>query len=241
MCPEWAQGVAVASRSAEPLVSRPDLFYPPPNSVFISFEGIDGSGKSTQALLLATALRSRGMHVVEVREPGGTDLGEAIRTLVLDPTLRVAPRSELLLFAAARAQIVLDVIEPALREGKTVIADRYVDSSTAYQGAGREVATPDWLDSFNQFVCSDLMPDRTYLIDVSPVLAFERRAGNDSDRIEKEGQLFYQRVRQGYRQIYNRYPERLVVMDGSRSASHIHRDILEDAVRVASTQKRAPL
>ena len=194
--------------------------------MFISFEGIDGSGKSTQAKLLANALRQHGWEVVEVREPGGTPLGEQVRTLLLNPAVEVDPRAELMLFSAARAQLVSHVIEPALERGAAVIADRFFDSSTAYQGGGREVARPEWLQDLHHFVTNGRVPDRTYFIDIDLDTAEGRRGARSSDRMEESGREFYQRVQETYNDLSTL--ERVVWLDGHTSVDQLHRLILDD-------------
>src|SRR6187551_2734948 len=152
--------------------------------MFVSLEGLDGIGKSTQARLLAERLRAAGHDVVECREPGGTALGERVRSLVLDRgDWDVAPRAEALLFAASRAQLVADVIAPALARGAWVICDRYIDSSVAFQGGGRDLG-PDTVRDVSLFATSGLLPDRTILLVTTP------REGPEADRIESEGDSF---------------------------------------------------
>lgn len=196
--------------------------------MFFSFEGIDGSGKSTQAKLLAETLRDRGHTVVEVREPGGTALGEKIRALLLDPASDVAARSELLLFSAARAQLVDRVIQPALADGAVVIADRFYDSTTAYQGGGRGVAGAPWLASLHQFVTAGCIPNRTYFIDVPVPIASSRRLHRPADRMETGGDLFYQSVRDAYLALSE--SDRILTLDGTRSIAalrhFVERDVL---------------
>lgn len=196
--------------------------------MFFSFEGIDGSGKSTQAHLLADALRQRGCEVVEVREPGGTALGEQIRSLLLDPNAEITPRAELLLFSAARAQVVAEVVEPALARGAVVIADRFYDSSTAYQGAGRGIAEGQWMSDLHAFATSGLSPDRTYLVDLPPTVAASRRAGRDTDRMEQGDAAFYTAVRAAYLRVAE--AERVLVLDGTRSVEALNRQIVADAL-----------
>jgi dTMP kinase len=200
-----------------------------------SFEGIDGSGKSTQVRLLAEALAARGHTVHLVREPGGTPTSEAIRSLLLDPEAHIAPRAELLLFSAARAQLVEEAIRPALERGDVVIADRFFDSTTAYQGGGRGLADPGWLDAFHRFVTGGLVPARTYLVDVPLEVAAMRRGADASrdgaDRMEAGGEAFFGRVREAYRHLAAVDPGRVLTVDGTRPAADLHHDIVADALR----------
>jgi len=181
--------------------------------VFISFEGLDGSGKTTQAALLADAVRAAGRDVVPVREPGGTAAGERVRTLLLDPGARIAPWAEALLYAAARAQLVTEVIRPALDRGATVIADRYVDSSLAYQGVARGLGVQEVLD-VNLAATGRLLPDRTILLELPRDVAAARLDGT-ADRIEAETDHFHASVAQGFADVARRFPDRVVVVDGS--------------------------
>lgn len=199
--------------------------------MFISFEGIDGSGKSTQARLLGSALRQSGHAVREVREPGGTPLGEDVRTLLLDPTRTVNPRAELLLFAAARAQLVETVIRPALDRGDIVIADRFSDSTVAYQGGGRSVQTAEWIEAFSRFVTADVIPHRTYFIDVPVLEALSRRSSTGRDRMEQSGLAFYERVRATYMMLSQGYPERIVRLDGTQPIDALQLQVLDDVHR----------
>lgn len=200
--------------------------------MFISFEGIDGSGKSTQVTALVQALEQRGATVCQVREPGGTPLGEAIRSLLLDVDNEINGRSELLLFSAARAQLVSDVIRPALARGEVVVADRFLDSTTAYQGAGRELASSDWLSEFHQFVTDGCVPDKTYLLDLAPGIAAARTGARSvSDRMEQSGEEFFQRVTDGYHSAAVRSPDRIVVLDATQPPDRLHEQILHDLRR----------
>ena len=197
--------------------------------MFISFEGLDGSGKSTQAKRLAVRLRSDGYTVVEVREPGGTGVAEAIRQLLLDATREISPRAELLLFSAARADLTERVIRPALDRGHIVIADRFYDSTTAYQGAGRGIADSDWLRAFHRYVTAGLSPDVTYLLDISPQdAALRAGARGEADRMEASGEAFYARVAQSYAQLAALHPERVVVVEGAREREEVEREIARD-------------
>ena len=203
--------------------------------LFVTFEGIDGSGKSTQARLLVDRLESEDYPVLFVREPGGAELSERIRSLLLDPALDIGPRAEMLLFSAARAQLVETLIGPALNRGHIVVCDRFYDSTTAYQGVGRGVADAEWLQEFHAFVTGDLAPARTYFIDVPVDVALARRnaaaKGADSgsaDRIERSDDAFYRRVADGYRQLYDRAPGRICRVDGTQDVTSIHSIIWKD-------------
>lgn len=184
--------------------------------MFISFEGIDGSGKSTQARLLAETLRTLGHSVLLVREPGGTELGEQIRSLLLDPTQHITPRSELLLFSAARAQLVEVSIRPALASGAVVVADRFYDSTTAYQGGGRRIADFGQMESIHAMATDGLSPDLTILVDVDLNTAMARRLAVPDDRMEAEDRSFHERVRHGYLALATRHPDRIHVVNGSQ-------------------------
>jgi dTMP kinase len=183
--------------------------------MFVTFEGLDGSGKTTQIELLRTRLEHEGREVVVTREPGGTPLGEAIRPLVLEgPDME--PWPEAALFAAARAQLVADVIRPALARGADVLCDRYVDSSLAYQGIARGLGLDRVLD-LNLDAVGGLMPDRTFLLVVDAPAA-AARVGDRPDRIERESAAFQRRVAAAYVELAERWPERITVLDGSLPA-----------------------
>ena len=206
--------------------------------MFFSFEGIDGSGKTTQARLLAAALRDDGHDVVEVREPGGTLLGETIRALLLDPASSIDARAELLLFSAARAQLVVEVVRPALERGAVVIADRFFDSSTAYQGGGRGLNNTGALalNSLHHLATGGTVPAMTFLIDVPLAVASERRGSRDADRMESGGERFYERVRNAYLHLASSAPDRITIIDGTMTAEQIQSKV----ARLAKTAiKRA--
>ena len=187
--------------------------------MFVSFEGVDGSGKTTQARLLAERLRSEGREVVETREPGGTPLGERVRELVLGADGAVAPWAEAALFAAARAQIVEEVIRPALARGADVVCDRYLDSSLAYQGVARGLGVERVLQ-LNLLATGGLLPDRTVLILLDPGEAARRRTGAP-DRIEREGDAFAALVDRAYRDLAATFPSRILVADGALDAHNL--------------------
>lgn len=190
--------------------------------MFVTFEGIDGSGKSTQATLLAERLRADGQDVVVTREPGGTELGERIRDLVLHGG-HVAPWTEALLYAASRAQHVDEVIRPALVRGAWVVCDRYVDSSVAYQGVGRGLGFDRVLE-LNLGAVGGLLPDRTFLLALA-VAELPGRLLGDHDRLEREPGDFHARVADGYSELAARYPERIVTLDASRPAEAIAEEV----------------
>jgi len=198
--------------------------------MFVTFEGLDGSGKTTQAELLRERLEADGEDVVSTREPGGTDLGERIRDLVLHGG-HVTPWAEALLYAASRAQHVAEVIRPALERHASVICDRYVDSSVAYQGAGRELGLDRVLD-LNLAAVGGLMPDRTFLLALDPEDA-PSRLGGVHDRLEREDGDFRRRVDAGYRELAERFPERIVVLDGTLPADDLAEEI-HGALRIRS-------
>jgi len=189
----------------------------------VTFEGVDGSGKSTQAELLRDALAADGREVVLTREPGGTDVGERVRELVLNGP-DMTPWAEAALFAAARAELVATVIRPALERGADVIADRYVDSSLAYQGIARGVGVEHVLE-LNLHVVQHLMPDLTVLLLLDPSEAGRRVA--EPDRLESEGADFHRRVDAAYRELAGRFPERIVAFDGGRPAEELSEVIRE--------------
>jgi dTMP kinase len=187
---------------------------------FIAFEGADGAGKTTQARLLAAHLRALGREVVEVREPGGTQAGECLRTLLLDSAAPLGARTEALLFAAARAQLVEDVIAPALARGATVIADRFVGSSLVYQGVVRGVGA-DAVRAINDVGTRGLRPDATVLLAVTAEQAAERRNPGVADRIEREPIEFHRSVIAAYEDVLASGNGRLVHVDGTGGAEDI--------------------
>ena len=190
--------------------------------MFISFEGVDGSGKTTQVALLADSLREEGRNVVATREPGGTPAGERIRELLLEGG-EIAPWTEAALFAAARAQLVDEVIRPALASGADVICDRYIDSSLAYQGIARGLGVERVLE-LNLLATSGLLPDRTFFLAISPEDTTGRKDA-EPDRIEREGDEFAAIVDQGYRELAAIFAKRVVTIDATMPASDISREV----------------
>lgn len=207
--------------------------------MLITLEGIDGSGKSTQAHLLERRLHDEGYPVILVREPGGTELSERIRRILLDPTLEVAAFAEMLLFSAARTQLVEERIGPALAAGIVVVCDRFYDSTIAYQGGGRQLSELSWMREFQQHVTGGLTPDRTFLIEVDAELALKRReersddrtAAQTQDRIEGAGLAFQRDVAQAYAQLAEEEPARIMRLDGSADVGLVHAAIWDDVQR----------
>jgi dTMP kinase len=196
--------------------------------MFISIEGTDGCGKSTQIPLIKEYLEKNGHDIVVVREPGGTAISEKIRNILLDKdNTGMFTKTEILLYAAARAQIVEEVILPALEAGKTIICDRFVDSSYAYQGFGRDSDLEEII-GLNEFATSQIMPDITFFMDISPELAFERRmAAAAADRIESEGLSFQVSVYAGFHALAKRFPERIKVIDATQDVDSVFSHIKE--------------
>lgn len=197
--------------------------------VLITFEGLDGAGKSTQIERLRRTLEEQGRFVVITREPGGTDIGDAIRTLLLDPDQQqMAPRAEALLYAASRAQLLHQVVRPALARGEMVLCDRYVDASLAYQGAGLEIGVEDVIRA-NLFATEGLRPDLTFLFDVSVSMSqsrvHESRGDVPPDRIERRNSAYFQRVRNEFMRIAADESDRVVVLDATRSPDELEQEI----------------
>ena len=181
----------------------------------ITIEGIDGVGKTTLAAALATALHERGIDVLALREPGGVTVAERIRGLVVDPELAVDARAEALLYAAARAQLVAEQLEPALASGRWVLLDRFVDSSLAYQGAGRGLGL-EAVAQINDFATGGLRADCTLLLLLDPARSRARLADRQPDRLEREGDEFFTRIDAGYRALAAAEPGRIAVLDASQ-------------------------
>ncbi len=195
--------------------------------VFITFEGGDGAGKSTQLQLLATWLDEQEKSYVLTREPGGTDVGLELRDIILHRKGFLAPRAEALLYAADRAHHVHTVVRPALERGDVVVQDRFFDSSVAYQGAGR-VLSEDEVRDLSLWAVEDLRPNLTIVLDVPAEVARARRDSTRDvyDRLEAEADDFHERVRQAYRRLAGAEPERIVIIDGELPAEEIHQQIV---------------
>ncbi len=193
----------------------------------ITIEGLDGAGKSTLAQALARAIAARGQVVELLREPGGVELSERIRALVKDPALAVSPRTEALLYAAARAQLVHERLEPLLGEGVVVLLDRFVDSSLAYQGAGRALGVPQ-VRAINQFATGPLRPDRTLLLRISPAAGRERQQerAQEPDRLERESEGFFTTIAAAYDELAHAEPDRIRMIDAAQPPEHVLRDAL---------------
>ncbi|RFC50083.1 MAG: dTMP kinase [Verrucomicrobia bacterium] len=200
-----------------------------PTGKFISFEGSEGSGKSTQVSRLAAHLQQTGREVISTREPGGTEIGEQIRNIIVHNSKgdEMCAETELLLFTAARAQVVREVIAPALVRGAVVLSDRFLDSSTVYQGIGRNLAA-DPVSRINHFAVGNVMPDLTIVIDVPTEVGLARirqRASDLPDRMERENIDFYKKIREGYLLLAAGMPDRVVVIDGTLSQDVIEKKI----------------
>ncbi len=194
--------------------------------LFITFEGTDGSGKTTQIKLLEEYMLEKGCEVVLSREPGGTRISEIIRDLILDPQNKeIVPLTEMILYAASRAQHVAEVIEPAVENGKIVICDRYVDSSYAYQGGGRGMDLKIIAD-VNRIAVNGTVPDVTFFLDIDPEISVRRRINSTgADRIEQEKLDFHRRVYDGYKKLSILYPERIKTIDATKSIEEISSQI----------------
>ena len=196
------------------------------SGLFISFEGIDGCGKSTQADLLRSYLESKGEQVELLREPGGTALSEQIREILLNPNNdKMDPSTELILLSASRAQLTREIIIPALERGNVVICDRYADSTLAYQGYGRGINL-EWLEKLNAFATAGLKPDITLLVDLPVDEALNRMQSKSFDRIEMEGIEFLNKVRSGYLELTDRFSKRYFMIDGMETIEEMSKKII---------------
>lgn len=203
--------------------------------MIISFEGIDGCGKSTQEQLLAQYLNGKGYSVRRIREPGGTPLSEKIRSVLLDPESEIAPFTEMLLFSAARAQLCRTALVGYQAKGDIILCDRFFDSTVAYQGGGRAVADPAWLKDFQREVTGGLVPDRTYYLKIDVKTAEIRKSDRSEsvvDRMESEGVEFYGRVVAAYDELAQQEPERILTIDAHRDVDTIFDLIKSDVDRL---------
>jgi len=219
-----------------------------PRGLFITLEGLDGSGKTTQIKRLASWMQKRGFAPVVTRQPGGTATGDRIRALLLDSgSTPLAPRTEMALMFADRAQAIAEVIEPALAAGTMVLSDRFTDSTEAYQGGGRSLGSALVLD-LHRLICGNLRPDLTLLLLPSLTASLERarrrndrvtaQSGKDEGRFEQEKDAFYSRTWEKYREIAAREPERVVLIEGDLSIDEVHEQIVEAvAMRLGSLIK----
>jgi len=197
---------------------------------FITFEGIDGCGKSTQAKLLLEYMNKSGVETILVREPGGTNISESIREILLHSSSgQMGDRTESLLMTASRAQLTQEVIIPNMDQGKFVIADRYSDSTLAYQGGGRNLDI-EWLIELNNYATFTLLPDITFFVDIRSEEALKRLDSN-KDRIEGEGIEFQARVRKTYHELAERFNDRYVILDGYGEIDDIHQKVLNEMIR----------
>jgi thymidylate kinase len=200
-----------------------------PTGKLISFEGPEGSGKSTQIALLAKHLQLLGREVLTTREPGGTEIGEQIRNIIVHNSKgdEMCPETEVFLFAAARAQLVREVIAPALIAGRVVLSDRFLDSSTVYQGIARNLGS-DPVQQINRFAVGNVMPDLTIVIDVPIEVSLARirlRASDLPDRMERENAEFFSKVREGYLLLAKSMPQRFVVVDGTQPEAEVEKQV----------------
>jgi dTMP kinase len=212
------------------------------SGLFIAFEGGDGAGKSTQAARLAEALESRGLTVLRTREPGGTAIGEKLRSLVLDHGHgHIDAHTEALIFAASRAAHATQVIRPALERGEIVLTDRYIDSSVAYQGAGRNLGT-DAVRSLNEWATSGLQPHLTILLDVDPAVGRQRRTAGDAaeDRLESEADEFHSRIREAFLGLARSRPDAYLVLPARLPVGDLAAQILERVDALLAVRPVAP-
>lgn len=203
--------------------------------IFISIEGPDGSGKSTQIENIKEFFHDKNMDIIFTREPGGTPIGERIRGIILDRKCsEMDPMTEAMLYAAARAQHVAQVIRPALEEGKIVICDRFVDSSIAYQGYGRKLG--EAVASINHFAVKECMPDMTILLKLDPSVGKHRISEDQQDRLEAEREAFHQEVYKGYLELEKNFPDRIVGINADRGIDEIKVDIYEKLEKILSNR-----
>lgn len=216
-------------------MSKESLESPARVGHLISFEGSEGSGKTTQIERLEKHLKRLGKEVIVTREPGGTEIGEQVRHLLKHASAgdKMFPETELLLFAASRAQLVREVIAPGLQRGAIIICDRYLDSTTVYQGAARNLSDEP-LQVINAFAVGEIVPDLTFVLDIDPEIGLKRiqsRGNGRPDRMERENLEFYKKVRQGYLMLVETLPDRFCVLEGDQEMNAIEDEIWEEVRR----------
>jgi len=209
-------------------------------SLFITFEGVEGSGKTTQIKILNDILKLRGLSTVLTREPGGTNISDQIRNILLDSDNKgMVPLCELFLYAAARAQHIQQVVEPALKANKIVLCDRFSDATIAYQGFGRGFGL-DLIENINQLAAGSVKPNLTFLMDCNPDVGLRRTVERNAtleknapveDRFEQEAIEFHQKVREGYLNVASRHPERVIIIDASLDAETVHQEIVKNVLK----------
>lgn len=204
-----------------------------PHGIFLTFEGGEGSGKTTQMEMLGKTLQDRGLNVVVTREPGGTRIGREIRKILLHGDHQeIHPLTELMLYAADRAQHVYEVLAPCLARGEVLLCDRYLDSTLVYQGEARGL-DKTWIDTLGTMATQGLKPDGTFLLDCPPEIGLQRsrtrleRQNSSEDRFEKEELEFHEKIRQGYLKLAKTEPERFVILDATRDPEEVHRLIVK--------------
>lgn len=203
-------------------------------SLFITFEGPEGAGKTTQIHLVENYLKEQGFSVLVVREPGGTKIGDQIRQILLNPdSSEIGMRTEILLYAASRAQLVDEMVLPSLKKGKIVLCDRYIDSSVAYQGYG-SIGDIGEVLTINRMATGGLMPDRTYLLDIPITIGQERIGirGNPKDRVEQKDLQFHRQVKEGYLQIAASDSQRIKIISGEQGIQQVFHQIIEDLQQI---------
>ncbi len=207
---------------------------PKRKGVFITFEGVEGSGKTTQMNMLHAHLIRMKIDVVATHEPGGTKLGEEIRRILLDPAFaNIHPLTEAVLYAADRAQHVYEVIKPALDAGKVVLCDRYIDSSLAYQGVARRLGL-EGVQNLNEWVTDDLYPDLTFLLEIPYWVGLNRlrKGKKDLDRMEGQPEAFHEQVQEAYRTLAKFFPHRFVVLNGEEKPEKIHHQVMQEVKKI---------
>lgn len=205
--------------------------------IFITFEGPEGAGKTTLLKKLAKKLEELGYTVVSTREPGGIQIAEQIRKVILDPeNTAMDARTEALLYAASRRQHLVEKVIPALQEGKIVLCDRFIDSSLAYQGYARGIGMDEVL-SINQFAIENLMPDITFYFDIDPEVGLKRKSGQEMNRLDLETLDFHQKVRAGYVSLVKKFPERIIQIDASETKETVFTNVWKHTVKFIDERK----